>query len=332
MSYAPDAIRAMLAGDSIAITGRVAIDNSFEIVAGVLKKYGGTETVVNIPPTVQMIDPFAFDGCKAMVSVEIPDSVERIGAGAFRGCERLQEIIIPASVKEIGASLKDAIGGFSKNAVSKAGEAESLFGALFKLGTEAVSQAKTVVTGTFQGCSSLQSVTLSSSLSQIPMNTFMNCASLGAIEIPDSIVSIGVNAFNGCTSLQTVEFPDSVTSIESFAFCGCTSLRSVSFSASLAQIGLKAFSNCPSLRAVALPSDVVQFMSGAFDEGVSVTTMPKNGVPPSLPPTAGGTVESPRMNNAPVLPSRVYQCSVCGAKLAPFQESCSSCKTKFSWN
>jgi hypothetical protein len=331
MPYSPDAIKAMLTGESIAVTGKVTIDNSFEIVAGVLKKYRGAETVVSIPLTVQIIDPFAFEGCKAMVSVEIPNSVEFIGSGAFRDCERLQEITIPASVREMGTSLKDAVDGFKKSAVGKVQEADSLFGVLLKLGTDATTRVKTTITGVFQGCSSLRSVTLSPLLSEIPAKTFMNCASLRAIELPRAVTSIGASAFSGCASLQAVELPAGVTAVESKAFYGCTSLQMVLFPAGLTRIGTGAFTNCPSLRTVALPPAVVSFAPVAFDEGVSVSVL-RESAPnsPALPPgvDAPGSLSGGDVPNPQDVP---YQCSVCGARLTLFQESCDNCKTKMVW-
>src|SRR5574344_1574471 len=44
-------------------------------------------------------------------------------------------------------------------------------------------------------------------------NAFNGCSSLTSIEIPSSVTSIGNNAFYYCTSLTSVTIPSSVTSI-----------------------------------------------------------------------------------------------------------------------
>ena len=52
--------------------------------------------------------------------------------------------------------------------------------------------------GTFQGCSSLTSVTIPNSITKIEGNTFQDCSSLTSITIPNSVTSIGGYAFYGC--------------------------------------------------------------------------------------------------------------------------------------
>ena len=56
---------------------------------------------INLPDTVQYINPGAFQGCKNLKQITIPSSVVKIGSVAFRGCESITEIVLPKSVKEI---------------------------------------------------------------------------------------------------------------------------------------------------------------------------------------------------------------------------------------
>ena len=101
----------------------------------------------------------------------------------------------------------------------------------------------------------------------------MYCSSLTSVTIPDSVTEIGEYAFDGCTSLtsinvskqnpnytsidgilydkegttliccpagtekSSVTIPDSVTSIEGLAFYECTSLTSVTIPDSVTTIG-----------------------------------------------------------------------------------------------
>jgi hypothetical protein len=56
----------------------------------------------NIPNTVKVIGPFAFDGIEAITSITIPESVIEIGNYAFEYCTGLNEINLPYSVDSIG--------------------------------------------------------------------------------------------------------------------------------------------------------------------------------------------------------------------------------------
>ena len=56
---------------------------------------------------------------------------------------------------------------------------------------------------------------------------FKDCTSLESIDIPNSVTEIDGYAFGGCTSLESIDIPNSVTEIGEVAFEGCTSLKSI---------------------------------------------------------------------------------------------------------
>ena len=107
---------------------------------------------------------------------------------------------------------------------------------------------------------------------------YYNCSSLTTITIPDSVTEIGELAFYRCSSLKAFygkfasednrclivdgilnsfapaglteyTIPDSVTLIGEAAFCECTSLTSVTIPDSVTLIGETAFGECTSLKA-----------------------------------------------------------------------------------
>ena len=59
-------------------------------------------------------------------------------------------------------------------------------------------------------------------------NCFDGCSSLESVTLPEGILSIGEYAFQGCVMLDTVEIPASVDMIDNFVFEGCYSLKSIS--------------------------------------------------------------------------------------------------------
>lgn len=75
---------------------RLADNNGFVIMNGVLYSYMGFAYDVNVPYGVKEINEDAFNSCKDIRSVSLPDSVKRIGSGAFLGCKRLESINLGA--------------------------------------------------------------------------------------------------------------------------------------------------------------------------------------------------------------------------------------------
>ena len=144
----------------------------------------------------------------------------------------------------------------------------------------------------FEGCTSLTSVTIPASVTSIWPTAFTSCPSLerltvvpgnpvyhsagnciietatgtliqgcnnSVIPTDGSVTSIGDYAFSYCTSLASVTIPNSVTSIGSYAFYECISLTSIAIPDSVTSIGGYAFGKCISLRSVRFDGTVEQW-------------------------------------------------------------------------
>jgi Leucine Rich Repeat (LRR) protein len=145
--------------------------------------------------------------------------------------------------------------------------------------------------GAFQYNTSLTSVTIPNSVTNIGYYAFTGCTRLTAITvdalnsayssvdgvlfnknqttliqypggkagsytIPNSVTNIGLCAFAYCTSLTRATIPNSVTSIAGGAFLNCTSLTSVSIGNGVTTLGYDVFENCTSLTSVTIPDSV----------------------------------------------------------------------------
>ena len=75
-------------------------------------------------------------------------------------------------------------------------------------------------------------------------DAFYGCSSLTSIEIPNSVTNIGSYAFEYCSNLISVTIPNSVTNIGCGAFCYCRGLTSIEIPNSVTSVGIDAFSNC----------------------------------------------------------------------------------------
>ena len=103
---------------------------------------------------------------------------------------------------------------------------------------------KAIANSAFSGCSSLRSITIPDSITNIDRYAFSDCSSLESVIIPDSVTSISGYAFRGCTSLTNITIPSSVTSIFECAFYGCSSLTNITIPDSVTSIGTDAFTKC----------------------------------------------------------------------------------------
>lgn len=92
-------------------------------------------------------------------------------------------------------------------------------------------------------------------MTSIDEGTFNGCSSLTSITIPEGVTSIGYSAFGDCSSLTLITIPSSVTSIGEWAFYGCSSLTSITIPEGVTSIGYGAFSNCPSLASISVNSN-----------------------------------------------------------------------------
>lgn len=72
----------------------------------------------------------------------------------------------------------------------------------------------------------LKSVTLCSSITNIPIGAFAGCESLESIILPHGIITIDDEAFKGCKRLKKIVLPSSITSIGKHVFWGCNDLQS----------------------------------------------------------------------------------------------------------
>lgn len=122
----------------------------------------------------------------------------------------------------------------------------------------------TKIDGAFMGSSSLVSVIIPDTVTEIGYKAFVNCSSLVSVSIPSSVTKIGYAAFSGCTSLENIEIPDSVESLGESAFESCLALKSVTIPDGIRTIGKYAFGNCRNLKCVTIGRSVESIGEYAF--------------------------------------------------------------------
>ena len=116
----------------------------------------------------------------------------------------------------------------------------------------------------FCACSSLESIEIPDSVTEIGPYSFSGCAALTSLILSNSLTNISEGAFEYCYCLESIEIPDSVKSINECAFIGCEGLIDVKLGNSVKTIGDFAFSECLSLESIVIPKSVKELGQGAF--------------------------------------------------------------------
>ena len=136
---------------------------------------------------------YTFQGCKALETVTINGSGDdyiAITPDAFRWCENLKSVEV-----------------YRLKGTGERNEMDSVF----------------------VGCKSLQKVisTCPAELNKIGYSCFDGCESLEEVSMPEQAFKINMTAFRGCAALKSLDLAN-VTSIGTKAFNGCSTLTSIS--------------------------------------------------------------------------------------------------------
>lgn len=167
-----------------------------------------------------------FSDCELLESVKLPESVMEIESSAFENCVSLKSIVIPEGVT---------------NSYNYSYDYESYW---------------------FRGCSSLENITLPSTLKFLPSEGFEGCSSLKSITLPKGITKIPSHCFNGCSALTEIICESPITSVGSSAFAECTSLKTFDLS-SVKSLGASAF-RLSGLTSAIIPEAITSIPEGLF--------------------------------------------------------------------
>ena len=95
-------------------------------------------------------------------------------------------------------------------------------------GIENLNMSETANTNSmFNSCTSLEEITLPSTITQIGNNMFYNCSSLKTINVPEGVTTLGSSAFYNCSALESATLPSTLETISSYNFYKCPNLTSV---------------------------------------------------------------------------------------------------------
>jgi len=263
----------------------------------------GTEGVLTLPSSLQIIDTEAFYGSKSINKVVLPNGVKEIRARAFAD-STLTEINLPDSLMTIDDSAFSVPGNITVTANKESWVynwakakgfkmlddpsplADFVFQAIDDTGSRITGYqgnggrvvipatdadgriVKEIGSNAFNNCAALTEVLLPSTLEKLGDSAFSNCQNLTSINIPSNTQTVinyynGCGPFIGCDSLTDVSIEEGMVTIPTQLFRG-SGIKEIHIPSSVKSIDADAFFNCRSLENVVFPDGLENIGSGCF--------------------------------------------------------------------
>lgn len=228
-------------------------------------------TTFTVPVSVTKLGTNIFEGCLALTSVtfedteDVPSELETLGNEMFLDCSNLTTVKLPSSLIFMGKAT------FQNSGLTEI-EIPGGVTALSSSATASYSGESAL----FDGCRDLHTVTFAQnkdgeySLTAIGGKTFQGCVSLKTIDLPSSLTGIGQYAFSG-SGLTAIKIPAAVEDFSNYIFMDCGDLASVEFEKDkdgetlIDTISISMFKNCTSLTSFVVPDSVTFINDLAFE-------------------------------------------------------------------
>ncbi|MBQ7358062.1 MAG: leucine-rich repeat protein [Clostridia bacterium] len=235
---------------------------------------GCTVTELLIPSTVTSIGNAAFDsdtisfneynGARYLGNLENPYHALISAAGVTTDTLEIHPdtVVIATNAVSKNNALKSIT--FHEKLTHINDNAFSNCTSLTEFVCDGIANIKSIGKNAFYGCSSLKTVSTSSTLTTIGEYAFGFCKLLEHINLEGIVGEIPMAAFTSCYSLNNITVGDGVTAIGSEAFRKNYALTNINLSSAITSIGDFAFSYCSSLEAIAIPDGTTEISQYAF--------------------------------------------------------------------
>ena len=158
--------------------------------------------------------------------VEITTAVTELGSSVFQQIESVSGYSLPNTLETIG---------FQSFYLTNGIETIDLPNSLQTIGNSSFM------------ASSIEHITIPSSVRTIESQAFDLCPNLSSITIEEGVTTIGSSAFDRNIVLTSITIPNSVTNLGEYCFNGCSGMTSLTIGSGLTLLPHQAFSYCTSL-------------------------------------------------------------------------------------
>ena len=229
----------------------------------------------NIPNSVTSIGASAFYDCTGLTEVNIPNSVTSIGNYAFKGCTGLAKLTIEDGTKTL--SLGYNYYNNSSNYYNYTGH-----GLFYDCPLDTLYLGRNISYDTdkehgyspFYKKTTLKSVTIGKSVTEIGHYAFDECSKLASITIPNSVTKIGLYAFYNTAWYKNQ--PDGVVYAGNILYGYKGTMpnnTSINIKEGTVSISLYAFDGCSGLTSITIPNSVIDIGKSAFNECTRLTNL-----------------------------------------------------------
>lgn len=202
------------------------------------------EAVFELPYFPTELGIPSFEGCVALERISLPGTLTSIPANEFKGCRSLGSIVIPNTVTSVGPGAFEGCTSLQYFNSSMATDDKQFLVRNYHLLAFAPanhyyikipSEVRTINEGVFKNCSKIKSLLLNNT-TDIEANAFNGCTSLVTLDLVSSVSSLGNRAFYGCENLYNIYAQRSVPpTLGSEVFEGCSNELKVFVSESVAE-------------------------------------------------------------------------------------------------
>lgn len=241
------------------------MDGPTSVPSALVKGCENLQTVVftGRVQNLTVIEAAAFKGTERLKTISLPDAVKTISKEAFYG-SGIETICLPKNLKQIGTM------AFAGSGLK---------------GIVIPDKVKKLGEYVFHNCKGLTEVTLSESVTKIPLGAFEDCCSLETVNAPNVDI-VCEQAFYGCKNLETFDFSklqsvelaafaytgireavfsDKLVNLRAEIFFSCKKLQTVDMSAcKIQKIPYQCFCFCEELKDIQLPQNITDFNNGCF--------------------------------------------------------------------
>lgn len=243
-----------------------------------------------------------FSNCVQLERVVLCDAVIMVGDMAFYGCSSLSELTLSPSTVHVSPTA--FVGCYALRTAQIPVAALSCV-PITGLQTLVINGGKSLDADALKGCSSLTSLAVSESVTEVhktalsdcvnvtqalipvscagylptgalvtleiygsgivPDSAFKQCSTLRRVTVGAGVTALGNQVFRECRSLETVTLRGVVT-IGDQVFQLCTSLVDVTLEGNVTSIGQRAFDGCEALAVFRFPKTLVTLGAYAFED------------------------------------------------------------------